>query len=219
MRERHGSRRCKWTANHLRVFGSDPFDEYSSLVIDHLASQHAPSPTKFAYIYCDYSQKDSQSPTALLANILQQAVRQIGAFLPPPVKDLYNLHRKYETRPTIEQITSVLRTILSHQTPFHVVVDALDECAGREETALDFITTVLEIGPQVQLLCTSRPSTIFDAYFRKSTRIDISAHGEDIRAFIGGHIKQQSRLSRHVHSDPKLGEEIADAIIRESQGM
>lgn len=173
----------------------------------------------FAYIYCDYGQRDNQNPTALLANVLQQVVRQIGTDLPAAVRDLYSLHQKYETHPTIEQTTSVLRTILLPNMLFYVVIDALDEYAQYEEAALDFITAVLGLGPQVRLLCTSRHSTIFDGFFLGTTKLDISAHSEDIRTFIDGHIKQQSRLARHVRSDPKLGEEIVEAIVRESQGM
>lgn len=156
----------------------------------------------------------------LLSNLLHQvAGRAGGANLPPEVSALYDLHKSHDTRPTLAQITNFLRTVTSQYKLFHIVVDALDECAESEELTIKFLSQILSLGSHVQLLCTSRHSTTFESFFNTARKLEITAQDEDVRSFLEAHIPQHSRLSKHVRADPKLGEEIIDAIIAESQGM
>lgn len=192
----------------------------SSLIVDHLEGQHTSSERTFAYTYCDYNQRKAQTPMALLSSLFEQMLRRTSCdTLPSEVSSLYALHKKYDTRPTLAQITDILRKICSPYKAVHVVIDALDECAESEESALDFISAVLALGSNMRLLCTSRFSTIFDTFFEKATRLEISARSEDIRMFLEVRIHQQSRLSRHVRADSTLEEEIITTIIEESHGM
>lgn len=132
---------------------------------------------------------------------------------------LYNLHKKYGTRPTLTQVADILRNLALTFRTFHVVVDALDECAESEEDALQFVKALSSIGPQIKVLCTSRFSTIFEGYFATSETLELSAHSQDIRIFLESQIEKGYRLSRHVRADPSLQDEIINAIIEESQGM
>jgi hypothetical protein len=102
---------------------------------------------------------------------------------------------------------------------FHVIIDALDECAESNEEALRFISAVMSLGSSVKILCTSRSCSRFDVYFSKVPRIKISAQKEDIRTFLHTSIQEKSRLSKHIMTDPSLKDEIIGAIIQESQGM
>lgn len=132
---------------------------------------------------------------------------------------LYNLHKKYGTRPTLTQVADILRNLALTFRTFHVVVDALDECAESEEDALQFVKALSSIGPQIKVLCTSRFSTIFAGYFARSEKLELSAQSEDIRVYLESQIEQSFRLSRHVRTDPSLQDEIINTIIEESQGM
>ncbi|CAI6340736.1 unnamed protein product [Periconia digitata] len=188
-----------------------------SLVVDHL---HTKQDRMLTYFYCEYGQRTAQTPIALLSSLLEQVLRRAPSdILPPQVSSLYDLHKKHDTRPTLSQITDVVRDILSSHQVVHVVVDALDECTQSEETALEFISAVQALGPNIRLLCTSRYSTTFDTFFGQATRLEISAQGEDIRMFLEAQIPQQSRLYRHIQADPTLKEEIIKTIIEQSRGM
>jgi hypothetical protein len=192
-----------------------------SLVVDYLESkQTSQSDRASVFIYCDYDQRNSQTPLALLSSLLEQVLRRSsGDGLPSEVSSLYALHKKYNTRPTLPQITDLFRGVCSHYTVVHIVVDALDECAETEEYALEFIKAVQALGANVKLMCTSRFSTTFDPFFGKATRLQISARSEDIRTFLKAHIQQHSRLSAHVRADINLEEEVITAINEEAQGM
>lgn len=193
---------------------------YRSLIIDHLEQQGNSPDGIHTYIYCDYNQRKEQTAAALLSSLLQQVLqRSANDTLPPEVLSLYNLHKKYGTRPTLTQVVDILRKLASTFRTFHVVVDALDECAESEEDALQFVKALSSIGPQIKFLCTSRFSTIFEGYFGGSERLELSAQSQDIRIYLESQIKQKYRLSRHVHTDPSLQEEIINSIIEESRGM
>lgn len=193
----------------------------SSLIVDCLESQQiSQSDTASAFIYCDYDKRDSQTPLGLVSSLLEQVLRrESGDGLPAEVSALYALHKKYNTRPTLRQITELFGKVCSHYTAVYVIVDALDECAGTEELALEFIKAVRALGVNVKLMCTSRFSTAFDAFFGQATRLEISARSEDIRTFLKAHIQQHYRLSAHVRADTSLEEEIITAITEEAQGM
>jgi hypothetical protein len=139
--------------------------------------------------------------------------------LPPEVPLIYNQHLRYGTRPTQAQITEILGKLVAKLTAFHIVVDALDECAESEDDALQFMMAVRSLGPHVKVLCTSRFSSAFEEYFSQSKRLPILAQNEDITRFLDAQIPQKYRLSRHIRADPSLRDEIVRTIIQESQGM
>ncbi|KAK4059226.1 hypothetical protein Trihar35433_11113 [Trichoderma harzianum] len=192
----------------------------ASLIINHLEQEPPQENTFCSFIYCDYNQRSAQTQVSLLSSILQQILQNYsGDFLPSEVVTLYNQHQKYKTHPTLAQITEILGKLISTFETFHVVVDALDECAESEEDALRFISAVSSLGSSVKILCTSRSSSIFDAYFSAAARIEISAQQADITTFITACLQDQVRLSKHVVKDASLKDDIIGAIIQESQGM
>jgi hypothetical protein len=191
-----------------------------SLVVDKLERETASSSSVCVYIYCSYDRRDEQSPAALLASILRKVLQHSTTGpLPAEVLSLYEQHKKHGTRPTLAQLTDTLRALTAAFKTFHVVVDALDECADSEDDALRFISAVRSLGSHVKLLCTSRFSTLFENYFSGAEKIKISAQSEDIGIFLDAQIQQQPGLARHVRVEPSLRDEIIAAITGESHGM
>lgn len=139
----------------------------------------------------------------------------------PEVLSLYNSHKRYGTRPTTKELIDLLGRLTSAYERLLVMIDALDECAESDEDALRFLSIVRFIGPNVRILCTSRCSTAFKAYFASegSEEIEILAQDEDIKMFLDSEINQKPGLSKHLRADPDLGREIMDSITRECQGM
>jgi hypothetical protein len=180
------------------------------------------SDTALAFIYCNHNQQSEQTQVALLSSLLQQLLQQdTTSTLPPEISSLYNLHQKYGTRPTLAQIEDNLRQLVSRLARLYVVIDALDELSADEEQALHFVLAVRELGPQVKVLCASRPSTTFQAYFEgpNTASLVVSARDHDIRIFLKAQLQQQHKLQRHIRADPTLAEDIVKSVIHESQGM
>lgn len=171
-------------------------------------------------MYCDHNKRAEQTPVALLSSLLQQILQHSAtSALPPEVLSLYHQHKKHGTRPTLTQITDVLRALVAKFKTFRIVVDALDECAVSDHGALRFISAVRSLGSSVKLLCTSRYSTVFESYFVGAETLEITAKSDDIRIFLNAQIEQQSGLARHVRADPNLKDDIITAIIEETHGM
>jgi xanthine/CO dehydrogenase XdhC/CoxF family maturation factor len=139
--------------------------------------------------------------------------------LPTEVLSFYALHKKHGTVPTLKQLTDIFRQVCLPCQCIHVIVDALDECALSADSALELIVAVRALGPNIRLLCTSRFSTTFEAFFSDSTRIEIFARAEDMRLFLEAQMQNQSRLARHIRADPGLREEIVTTVIEEARGM
>ncbi|PQE10633.1 serine threonine- kinase chk2 protein [Rutstroemia sp. NJR-2017a WRK4] len=215
---------CNWVVGNIDILwcpGIREIERGSSLIIEHLKREDL-SESICTFIYCDYSQQREQSTVALLSSILQQILQHshyLGEPLSSEVSSLYNLHKKYDTRPTLTQITDVIRKLAGKFGIVHVVIDALDECAESEEDALQLISVVRSLGPQIKILCTSRFSTTIERYFDGTRRLEIFARSSDISLFLDSQIKKQYRLSRHIGTDPSLEGEIIETIIKESQGM
>ncbi|CEJ85701.1 hypothetical protein VHEMI03853 [[Torrubiella] hemipterigena] len=92
-------------------------------------------------IYCEYNRHEEQTTTALLSNILQQLLQEsTGDTMLAEVGSLYELHKRYGTRPTITQISDLLCMFIAKLQSVHIFVDALDECSESEATALQFIS-------------------------------------------------------------------------------
>lgn len=102
----------------------------ASVVIDELESQYGINhDVGIAYFYCNYQHIDDQSQKLenLLAAILRQLVQ--GLFpIPDTVHGLHKKHRTKGTRPSVEEMTKVLRSTVAHFSRLFIVIDALDEC-------------------------------------------------------------------------------------------
>ena len=174
----------------------------------------------FTYIYCNYGRRKEQTTAALLSSLLLQALQQLKSeSLPPDALSLYNSHKKYGTRPTSKELMDLLAKLTSSYDKFFVVIDALDECSESEEEALRVLSMIRSVGPNVNILCSSRFSTTFEGYFSSAKVIEIFARDEDIQKFLNAEISQQPRLSKHVRVDPDLRKEIISSITGECQGM
>ncbi|KAJ5424569.1 hypothetical protein N7445_010542 [Penicillium cf. griseofulvum] len=191
-----------------------------SIVINTLEHEKTSNNTLHTYIYCNYGRRKEQTYTALLSSLLLQVLQfSTSETVPPEVLSLYNSHKKYGTRPTSKELIDLLAKLTSPYETLFVVMDALDECTESEEETLRFLSTLRSVGSNVKILCSSRFSTTFEAYFASAEKIEIFARDEDIELFLNSEISRHPRLSKHVRADPDLRNDIIAFITGECQGM
>ncbi|KAK8183666.1 uncharacterized protein BKA78DRAFT_299687 [Phyllosticta capitalensis] len=210
-----------WLAGHVNLLWCPGIPGAGKTRLASLAVNSVESTgSVFAYIYCDYNQIGSQTPSALLSSLLEQFLRRTTrSGLPEEVNSLYREHARAGTRPTVDQLAEMFRRLTTSHKNIFIVVDALDEFASSDEAALEFVDTIRRLGSNIRLLITSRHSTNFDSFFEDATRINIAAQGQDIQLYLETNIPKQSRLARHIRADPKLQEEIVQNISQNAQGM
>ncbi|KDR66819.1 hypothetical protein GALMADRAFT_80503, partial [Galerina marginata CBS 339.88] len=130
----------------------------SSSVITRLFRRNPP--VGFAYFFFDGrdSQKALQLHENLIRSLISQFLHQRGG-VPTGLADLYKRCGDHQ-QPSVNQLQDVLCNILDGFSDAYVVIDALDECADREETLVWINRLVLDTNRAVEnlhIMVTSRP--------------------------------------------------------------
>ncbi|KAF2183740.1 hypothetical protein K469DRAFT_582127, partial [Zopfia rhizophila CBS 207.26] len=100
----------------------------TSIVINYLHTIFRNDPTvAVAYLYCNFRQQHEQKPTDLLLSLLKQLIQK-QPYITNSLKDLYNLHKEKGTRPSLNEMSKVLPSVLLLHSRTFIIVDALDEC-------------------------------------------------------------------------------------------
>ena len=76
-----------------------------------------------------------------------------------------------------------------------------------------------QLQPDIYLLVTSRHISTIERDFEKAARVEILASDGDVRRYLEGRIKKESRLARNVKVDPALQENIINTIAEKAKGM
>lgn len=120
----------------------------------------------------------------------------------------------------MEEVLAALRAAIACHTKAFFVIDGLDECTADEGNVRSILFGRLRsLGPNVNLMLTSRPHVDVTAAFPSSLRLEIRATEQDIRQYVRGQIHLSSRLAKHVNTRPDLPQEIENEIISRADGM
>ncbi|RYP68349.1 hypothetical protein DL771_006735 [Monosporascus sp. 5C6A] len=170
-----------------------------------------------AYIYCNYKAQADQTKTDLLAAILKQ-LGQSRPYVAEPIARLYNNHAERSTRPSLEEIISALRSLLTNYSSVYVVVDALDECAYKDGTRSQLLAKLrdLQSKTDMRLMVTSRFIPEIENEFRSMSTLEVRASGTDVKRFVLGQIY---RLPKCVQRDDELQGFAQEKIVEAVDGM
>lgn len=187
----------------------------ASIVIDFLRNKFQADDVGVAFMYCNYKSKQEQSFKDFMLSFIKQLVQE-RPILPVEVQTLHQHHSGKGTRPSIDEVTDVLRSLLASYSRVFLVIDALDECAKSDREQL--LETLAKVRFQVQmnLFATSRPLPDIVAYFHGNVSLEIRAKEEDVRRYLENHIL---KLPSFVARNLGLQNEIATQIINVVDGM
>ncbi|KAJ6496284.1 ankyrin repeat-containing domain protein [Mycena sanguinolenta] len=186
-----------------------------AMVVDHLRKCQDSANTRVAVIFLNHKETEAQSPPNILAAIWRQLVFEQP--LPPAVEDLYSNHQEQRTRPSLEDMHSVLCSTASAFPRVFIVVDALDEYPEDARNVLLHRLSLL--GSRVSLMLTSRPHIDIKHAISDFEIIEIRAAENDIREYLEGQIQKSQRLSRYVRSAPDIRQALEASIVKGSDGM
>lgn len=191
----------------------------TSIIINHLSKTYQNKPDiKISYLYCNFRRKYEQAPADLLALLLAQLAWQQEE-LPQCLLELYDFHKK-KTRPSIGEISSTLRVIVSGNRRVYVAIDALDEymlSRGGRSKLLDHIFG-LQKDCALSIFATSRFTTEIEDVFKRhgAAFLEIRAKDADIRRYIQGNV---SLLLPFAVKDATLTSEVEKRVIEAADGM
>ena len=129
------------------------------------------------------------------------------------VKSFYDLHRRREAHPTLDQLTDVLISEIRTYSKVFIVVDALDECREDDATRAMLLEVLRSLPRQVNLMVTSRNLPSIGRDFEGAKRLHIRAKDDDMKAYIEGRI---ALGPRHLKNSK---EAIVNKILENAKGM
>jgi Cdc6-like AAA superfamily ATPase len=187
----------------------------AAIAIDHLLESVQTSSHGVAYVYCNYKAQEEQDTSSMLTAIMRQLVQgRLSAI--EPIERLYQKHTDRGTRPSLDEVYSALREVLTHYPYVHIVIDALDECQyGTRRQFLDKLQN-LQAAHDIRLMATSRFIPEIQDVFRDALRLEVKASDEDIKRFVSGQIY---RLPRCIQRDASLQETVQTKIVAATDGM
>jgi hypothetical protein len=187
--------------------------------VKHLFSLHEPSKGSVG-IACVYlSHKENQSLEKLLRSILRQLIQCREAVTEKVIHTYKGGHKGGKTEPSRDEILEMLQCEVGSLMDTFVVVDALDECSHK--IRVELCKELENLQPKIHLLVTSRKLGIIADILKGSETLEISAHPQDVRAFIEAQIEdpENYRLKGLVKQEPKLRKDIEDTVIKTANGM
>ena len=189
-------------------------------MVNHLECNDHFESNAVAVLYLSYRDQEKQSAKNLIGSLVRQVAHRKMA-LSDDVIGLYHDHTLKGSRPTINELSSLLHSEINTLSEVFILVDAMDECSVNDYTREELLITLqrlLEM-PNVRLMITSRPVASIDAHLQDMAYLEIRAADEDIRKYIENRIPKERRLVPHVRGDDAFQVSIIDTIIAKAQGM
>jgi Cdc6-like AAA superfamily ATPase len=171
-----------------------------------------------AYVYCNFRRSQEQRAVDLLACVLKQLSQGLSS-VPESLRRLYESHQSQRTRPSFDEISQTLQSVISEYSRAFIIIDALDECqdSGGDRKRLLAGLFSLQVKSGACFLATSRFIPSIEKEFEaRSTRMEIRASEQDLKRYIDGNL---TRLPAFVLRSLDLLREVESAIIGAVDGM
>ena len=189
----------------------------SSAVIDHLlASRPNGSNTGVCYLYCNYKRREEQTPSLMVASLLEQLLQGHDS-LPDSVVRLYYNCKRRGTRADFNECMNVMASLSINK--IYVIVDAIDEYSNDTAACDSFLRSIfrLQSALHAHLLVTSRSIHSINSHFENHAQCHVSAHNEDLRRYVRYRFERVA--NPNLRNDALLQHQVESAIIRSAEGM
>jgi hypothetical protein len=190
----------------------------TSIVVEHLwAKFQNDASIGIAYLYCNFRRQHEQKPVDLLSSLLKQLIQERSS-VPEKVKSLYERHKDKRTRPSFDEISKALQSVVTDYSRTFIIIDALDECQVSDGGRRELLSNIssLQANTGVNLFATSRFIPEIVNEFGKSITIEIRASDDDVQRYLDG---RMSRLRPFVSRNISLRGEIKTEITNAVDGM
>jgi hypothetical protein len=190
----------------------------TSIVIDDLTTKFGSDPDiAIAYIFYNFRRTTEETAQHVIMSLLKQLVEQRST-MPDDVRLVFKQHNAKETRPSLEEASSVLKSVAGMFSTIFVLVDALDEadraCWSR---LIPFISSI-QSTHNVNVFATSRFIPEITNIFSGAPSLEIRATTQDVERYLEGQMKQLQAYE-DWKDDSKLQDEIKTMISNAVGGM
>lgn len=193
----------------------------SSRVIDYFLTQPEVENCGLAYIYFDYREQNIQTPIDVLSSLIKQLALHQDC-VPGKLQKLYDELERREGKPSIQQLSDVIMSLLTSFNRVHLVFDAMDECNITHRTVLlPLLHRMRDAGAYIFVTSRDYPQDI-RVSFRSVPHIRLVPTDGDIKNYVLGKINNTVKIKSLIarqgpHSD--LQSDIVSELIASANGM
>jgi len=170
-----------------------------------------------AYVYFNYKQQESQTPSTVYAGLLAQLLKQIPE-LGALAEELYEKNDSGKKKPRTEDLLNLLSNVMTSSKVF-LAFDALDEAS--DSTRIDLLKQLqrLEDGKKsLRVFMTSRPSVEIKAPIEKIRSIEVTARESDLRIFIRAQLEEKIE-ELDIEDQQTIMAQIVESVLSHAAGM
>jgi ankyrin repeat domain-containing protein 50 len=191
----------------------------SSVVIDYLRKKFHGQTVGIGCIFCNHKEQQDQTASYLISSLLKQFIEEQKDF-PAEVTALYKTHKKYQTRPSFSEYSTLLQSVVTVFSKVFIVIDALDECTESGNTRRSIIdATKSLLSKEAHIMVTSRKLPQIESLCKEWLQVEIRAKDQDIWLYLDAHIEDESELVDVIQDNPEIRNHIIKTIVQKSQGM
>ena len=177
------------------------------------------SSTAIVYFYFDFNDSAKQQTELFIRSVVLQFAAQCPR-LPELLQLAYSQSQCEQKKPTVDEMTTVLRQMLKSFSTIYILLDALDECTDREDL-FDFIKVLISWDINgLHMLATSRRendiATSLDPLVTSQLCIQNELVNADILVFVLERLSNDTKLKRWPASIQK---EIESTLMKGANGM
>jgi hypothetical protein len=190
----------------------------TSIVVDHLHSKFRNDDiVAIAYLYCNFREQGKQTPTNLLLSLLKQFIWELPS-IPESVQKLHNSCKAKRIRPTFDEISEVLHSVVATYSRSFIIVDALDEYRVPDGGGSKFLSEIFNLQAKTgsNLFVTSRFIPEIEQKFEGCLSVEVRATDDDVQRYIHNNM---FLLPSFVLGSPTLQREIETEITKAVRGM
>lgn len=168
-----------------------------------------------AAVYFNYKEKDAQTPLNMVASLCAQLIASKGS-VSAELRALHDRNVIQGTRPTIQDLSGLLKAEITSLSTTFIVVDGLDECPEENSIRSTLLSILRPIQFIAKLMVTSRHHPDFFEEFSGWKRLDIRANEQDVRIYLSNQIHG---LAKCVERSLDLQEKIINTIAQAADGL
>lgn len=188
----------------------------TSIMVDHLLRRFQNNKAIcVAYLYCDTRLDNERRVENLFLSILKQLI-QGRRSLPKRVVSLYNSCIARSSRPSSDEISNVIDSVIATYSRVFIVIDALDECQPHCRLKLLSVLFPILEKRSLNLFVTSKFASEVHEKFRSGAILEVRARPADIEAYIRDRIV---KLPNFVQENQQLQGEIVSQVSSAVGGM
>ena len=138
-------------------------------------------------------------------------------FFTDEVVECHERHRKANTKPSISELSALLKSATGYFTKTIIVIDALDEC--HEDSRSVLIDEMNGLSKEVSLLITSRHAFNTVPGIRTDITIRLKATDADIKSYLEERVGKSRILRTQITKDPNLQGYLISSLVSKAKGM